>query len=315
MSSLNALLTRLEAGRPLVLGGDPTSSFMARGVAVEGAAPLGRAVREAPGAVAEHYQQEIAAGADVIAALTDETMPRSLAQIGMAFRSAALTGQAVDMALEAAEGAPRPIVVAGLLGARWIAPTIPERITEEYAMHATRLAASGCELIIARGFSPEVFRPGASLARMARMAAVVSACATRMPTWAVLESTDGERVVDGDSVEESARAAVEAGAQAVVVDVPSEATGLVALEGAGRGGAKRVGLLLAASPESRHGVADTAGSVDAWATACMRLFDAGALMIGGGAGTTSRHVAALARTVKGSGRSGSERPPLWPQAF
>jgi 5-methyltetrahydrofolate--homocysteine methyltransferase len=311
VSSLNALLTRLEAGRPLVMGGDPTSSFMARGVSVEGSAPIGRAVRECPGAVAEHYQQEIAAGADVLAALTDETMPRSLAQIGMAFRSAALTGQAVDMALEAAEGAPRPICVAGLLGARWIAPTIPERITEEYAMHATRLAASGCELILARGFSPEAFRPGASLARMARMAAIVSACATRMPTWAVLESVDGERSVDGDSIEESARAAVEAGAQAVIVDVPSEAAGLVAIESAVRGGAPRVGLLVAASPESRHGVAETAASVDAWATACQRLFDAGALMMGGGAGTTSRHVAALARTLKGSGRSGSERPPLW----
>lgn len=313
MSSLDALLTRLEAGRPLVLGGDPVSSFAARGVQVDGAAPLGKAVREHPSAVSEHYRQEIASGCDVIVALTDETMPRALAQIGMAFRSAALTGTAVELALEVAEGAHRPVAVAGLLGARWIAPALPERITEEYAMHATRLSTSGCELIIARGFSPEVFRHGTQLARMARLSAIVSACATQLPAWALLESSDGESLVDGDSLEEGARTALEAGVHAVLVDVQSEGAAQSALEILTRVGVTRVGVLLAASAESRHGVPDAAGSIDAWACACKRLVDAGVRIVGGGAGTTSKHVAALARML-GPERPGSERSPMWPQA-
>jgi S-methylmethionine-dependent homocysteine/selenocysteine methylase len=338
VSSLNALLTRLDAGRPLVFGGDPTASFLARGAQLEGAAPLGRALREAPNEVAEHYQQEIAAGVDVIAALTAETMPRALGQIGMAFRSAALTGAAIDMALEAAEAAPRPVAVAGLLGARWIAPVHPERITEEYAMHATRLSTSGCELIVARGFSPEAFRAGAHLSRLARMAAITSACTTHLPTWALLETMDGERLVDGDTVEEGVRAALEACAQALLLEAPTEAAAQSALENAKRAGASRVGILLAASPHSQHGVPEPhdihdlrglAGglgaepgmpgkhpsSAEAWVASCKRLVDAGACVIGGGAGTTSWHVAALARALKGPGRSGSERPPLWPQAL
>jgi 5-methyltetrahydrofolate--homocysteine methyltransferase len=314
VSSLNALLTRLDAGRPLVLGGDPGSSFVARGVEIEGAAPLGRAVREHPGEVTEHYQQEIASGADVIIALTDETMPRALAMIGMAFRSAALTGSAVDLALEAAVCAHRPVAVAGLLGARWIAPALPERITEEYSMHAARLSTSGCELIVARGFSPEAFRHGTQLARLSRTTAIASSCATHLPTWALLESSDGERIADGDSLEEGARGAVDAGAHAVIVEVPSEGVGKVVVDVLSRLSVARVGILLAASPESQHGVPDLSTSIEAWAAACKRLVDAGARLVGGGAGTTAKHVAALSRALKGSDRSGSDRPPLQSQA-
>lgn len=314
VSSLQVLLARLDAGQPLVLGGDPTSSFVARGASVEGAAPLGRAVREHPGAVTDHYEQEIAAGADVLVALTDETMPRALAMIGMAFRSAALTGTAVDLAMEVAAGAHRPVAIAGLLGARWIAPALPERITEEYSMHATRLATSGCELIIARGFSPEAFRHGTELARMARVVAISSGCATELPTWALFESADGEQLVDGESLDAAASAALSAGAHAVLVDVPGEAAGRVALETMARAGVSRRGLLVAASLDSHHGVPDVTSSIDVWASACKRLVESGALMIGGGAGTTTKHIAMLSRALKGSDRSGADRPPLWPGA-
>lgn len=314
MSSLNALLARLDAGRPLVLGGDPVSSFAARGVEVSGAAPLGRAVREHPGAVTEHYQQEVSAGADVLVALTDETMPRALAMIGMAFRSAALTGAAIDLAIEVAGSAHRPVAVAGLLGARWIAPALPERITEEYSMHATRLSTSGCELIVARGFSPEAFRHGTQLAKMARVSAITSGCATDLPTWALLESVDGKHILDGDTLDAAARAAIDAGVHAVLVDVPSEAAGKLAIETMTHAGVARMGVLVAASPDSQHGHPDATSSIEAWAAACKRLVDAGAMLIGGGAGTTTKHVAVLSRALKGSGRSGSDRPPLWPQA-
>jgi S-methylmethionine-dependent homocysteine/selenocysteine methylase len=314
VTSLDALLARLEAGRPLILGSDPASAFVARGVELEGAAPLGRAVRESPTAVSEHYREELTAGADVLVALTDETMPRALAMIGMAFRSAALTGTAVDLALEAAEASRRGVVVAGLLGARWIAPALPERITEEYGMHATRLSTSGCELIVARGFSPEAFRHGTQLARLARMSAISSGCATKLPTWALFESADGERVADGDPLEDAARSATNAGVHSVLVEVPSEVAGKVAIDTMVRAGVSRAGVLLAASPESQHGVPDTTTPLEVWVAACKRLVDGGARLVGGGAGTTSKHVAMLSRALKGSDRSGSDRPPLWPQA-
>lgn len=281
---------------------------------MEGAAPLGRAVREHPGAVTDHYEQEIAAGADVLVTLTDETMPRALAMIGMAFRSAALTGTAVDLAMEVATNARRPVAIAGLLGSRWIAPALPERIAEEYAMHATRLSTSGCEVIVARGFSPEAFRHGTDLARMARLAAISSGCATQLPTWALLESVDGKVVVDGDSLQDAARSALDAGVHAIIVDVPSEAAGQLAVETMTHAGVSRMGVLVAASLDSQHGVPDVTSAIDLWAAACKRLVDVGAMLVGGGAGTTTKHVAVLSRLLKGSDRSGSDRPPLWPEA-
>jgi len=57
-------------------------------------AALGLLVREAPDAVAEHYEREIAAGADVVAAFTAQTSTRALNRIGMGYRAAALTGAA-----------------------------------------------------------------------------------------------------------------------------------------------------------------------------------------------------------------------------
>lgn len=290
----NALAARLDAGLPLIIGGDAAAGLIARGANLAGVAPLGRLVREHPQVVTEYYGHEIAAGVDVLLALTDETMPRALAQIGMAFRSAALTGTAIELAVDAVSRAKRPVAVAGLLGSRWIAPVLPERMTEEYAMHATRLSTSGCAIILARGVSPEVFQHGPELAHVSRMSAIVSACATQLPTWAILESTDGERLVDGASTEDATRGAVEAGVHAVLFDVPTEVAGRVAIQAALRAGV-RAGVLLAARANARHGVPAMDLSVDPWVAACQRLVDDGASIIGGGAGTTLVHLSGLSR--------------------
>ncbi len=290
----NALVARLDAGLPLVIGSDAASGLAARGANVEGVAPLGRLLREHPLMVTDHYGHEIAAGVDVLLAHTDETMPRALAQIGMAFRSAALTGTAIELAVDAVAGAKRRVAVGGLLGSRWIAPVHADRITEEYAMHATRLSTSGCEIILARGVSPDVFHHGEQLARTSRLSAIASACATKLPTWAVLETADGERIVDGDSVEDAVRGAVDAGVHAVLLDVPTEVAGQTALSIASRLGA-RLGILLAASQHARYGVPVTGAPIDGWVAACKRLVDGGASIIGGGAGTTLMHLSALAQ--------------------
>lgn len=310
MTGSSEIQTRLETGRPLLLGSDPMASIRARGRALDGDAPLGRLVREAPDLVAEHYHREIAAGADVIFALTSETMPRALATIGMAFRAAALTGTAVDLALEAAGAAPRPVAVAGVLGARWIAPSQPDRVAEEYALHAARLAADECHVLVARGYISSAARrdaratippPVSGLGRLTRSAAIVSGVATQLPTWALLEVEPSLAILDGESLDVAAHGAIEAGACAVLLDVPSVETGRAALARLAALGVP-LGVLLADEAP------DTADD-EPWTSAARALLDAGARAVGGGRRVTARRIAALARAL---GRN--ERSSLWPRA-
>lgn len=266
------------------------SSLRARGVRLEGAAALGRIVREEPAIVAKHYADDIVAGVDVLLALTSDTMPRALAHIGMAFRAAALTRTAVELALESAERSSSPVAVAGVLGNRWVEPMLPERIAEECAMHAARLAASGCQIIIARGFT----RAGASpthLARLARVTAIVSASTTHLPTWALAELDGPERTTDGESLGDYVSASVDSGAQVLLLEVSAPEVGLRAIERASAGaGSAKIGVLLAANE---------AASVEDWARGAKALADAGARVVGGGMGTTAGHVAALAHALHG----------------
>lgn len=298
MTAQHPLLSRLETGRPLLVSADAEASLRARDVPLRGPAALGLLIREHPGMVAEHYHHEIVCGVDVLCALTEDTLPRVLAQIGMPFRAAALTGCAVDLALDAADDAPRPVIVAGVLGNPRVSPPAADRIAEELAMHATRLAAAGCELIIARGFGHSV-EPG--LARLARRAAVVSASATELPTWAVIEMVEGGFTDDGESLEDAGRAALDGGAQVVLLEVAHASMGLPLLD---RLRSAVPGLLIGVSLAAQPGE-----SPEAWASAAKQLLDAGSSVLGGGPGTTGRHLAALSRSLRGG-----ERPSLWPSA-
>jgi methionine synthase I (cobalamin-dependent) len=305
VSAQHPILSRLATGRPLLASADAEASLRARGVTLKWPAAIGRLIREHPGVIAEHYHQEVASGVDVLCALTADTLPRVLLQIGMPFRAAALTGCAVDLALDAAEAAPRPVIVAGLLGTHSVAPTAADRMAEEFAIHATRLAAAGCELILARGFASTPSK--SSLAKVALRAAIISASATQIPTWALLDVDDNGFTPDGESAENVAFAAVEAGAQLLLFEVPSAEGGLVLLE-----------RLRVAVPSAMVGLVPSAATrtsgatieqPDVWAASAKRLLDAGARVIGGGIGTTSRHLATLAGLVRGS-----ERQSLWPRA-
>lgn len=305
MSVSHPILSRLETGRPLLVSADPAASLRARGVALHGPVPIGRLVRENPDAVREHYHQDITAGVDVLACLTGDTIPRALHEIGMTFRAAALTGCAVDLALDAAELTPRPIIVAGMLGTTEAATIAEDRIGEELGTHAARLAASGCELILARGFgfsNPRRVVGGAPvdvhLARVARRAAIVSAAMTQLPTWAIVSLDYSGFTVDGEPADECARRAHDEGAQVVVFEVPSFEVGLGWID-----------RLLAAGV--RIGFAPGAASLDPepWAAEAKQLLDAGVRVLGGGPGTTYRHMGALSSLLRGN-----ERQSFWPRA-
>lgn len=278
MTASETILARIRSGQAVILSADATSSLRGRGVVLEGAAPLGRLVRERPAEVLRHYEREVAAGVEVLCALTAETMPRALAQSGMAFRSAALTGSAVEMALEATDLAGRPVAVAGLLGGR--TPLASDRIAEECAMHAARLAAAGCEIILACSVGPFASKLG-------RISAIISASTLRLPTWALVEVRDG-RTSDGEDLAECAKGAVDSGAQVLLFDVETEREAADAMDRtSGALGEAKPGILLA----------DPSGDPDAWAEAAKRLAAGGAHILGGGTGTTTEHLTALSQIL------------------
>jgi len=250
-----ALAPRLASGRPLILGADIGASLRGRGVTLAGPGALGKLLRERPDEVKRYYQAEIEAGADVLPALTSETTPRVLAQVGMAFRSAALTSAMVDRALDAAERADRPVVVAGVLGGESVAPLDVTTLIDEHGSHAARLAAAGAGLILARGIA----------SRTELMAAVVAAANTGLPTWAVVEISDDGSVLGDDDAAQIAALLEAAGASAVIFEAPSASLG---------------GALPPRSPEWLHHWDDA--------------LPPEARILGGGHGCTEAHTQALA---------------------
>jgi methionine synthase I (cobalamin-dependent) len=278
---------RLLAGRPLVVAVDSNASLRARGVALDVPGALGQLLRERPGEVREHYRVEVACRADVLAALTGDTMPRALAEVGMEHRAAQLTARAVELALDAAEESAKPVAVAGMLGSDMVSPIAATRLHEELSEHSARLAAAGCELLIARGQG----------SRLNLMAAVIAATRTELPTWAVVERT-GEPTSGSDR--ELFRALRSAGASAVLFEVSSVQLGVRELshtKDALEEAELAVGILLAASEAALPGFPDEGGSPEQWADHALDLDLAGARVIGGGAGTTEGHLRALARAL------------------
>ncbi|WP_437670999.1 homocysteine S-methyltransferase family protein [Sorangium sp. So ce131] len=313
MNALEASTSRPPVGRPLIISGDPLASLRCRGAAVSSNTALGRLLRESPRAVAELHEQEIALGIDVVRACTSATTTRALAPIGMAFRAAALTGTAVELATEAAGAAARRVAVAGILGHTACAPMV-DRIAEDYAIHAARLAAAGCEILVACGFEPaQAASVSPAVARLARRAAVVNASATQLATWALVEIDGAGRTPDGEGFEEVARAALDSGADALLFEVASAELGLSVLRRLeGIAHEVQVGLLLSAEPsqgDAADGLAP-AEVCDAWAASAMRLIEAGARMLGGGAGTTLAHLGALAKLLRTTQRASLLRRAL-----
>src|SRR5687768_10418894 len=114
--SFERIRHRLKRGRPLVLDADTGASFRARGVALDTPGALGQLLRERPLEVLDHYRAEVRSRVDVLSALTGDTTPRTLSEVGMQHRSALVTGLAVELAFEAASESDKPVAVAGVLG-------------------------------------------------------------------------------------------------------------------------------------------------------------------------------------------------------
>jgi 5-methyltetrahydrofolate--homocysteine methyltransferase len=196
----------------------------------------------------------------------------------------------VELAIEATELMARPIAVAGVLGSDMVSPVAADRLHEELAEHAARLAAAGCHLLVARGQG----------SRLGLMAAVVAAARTELPTWAVIEcGPTGDSTVEGDPHELIA-ALADAGADVLLFEVPHIEIGLRQLERfkhALEAHTMFPGVLLAASENAVRGFDDPLSEPEHWVERALDLSLGGARVIGGGAGTTEAHTHALARAL------------------
>jgi len=285
--SFELIRKRLVEGRPLVLDSDTGASFRARGVLLDSPGALGQLMRERPSEVAAHYLAEIDSRVDVLCALTADTTPRALSEVGMEHRAAQLTGRAVELALEATEDCGRPVAVAGVLGSDMVSPMAADRLHEELTEHAARLGAAGCELLLARGQG----------SRLGLMAAVVAASRTELPTWAVVECGPAGDSATGRDPHELVEALAEAGASTLLFEVPHIEVGLRELErfrNALETHGIFPGVLLAASESAVRGFDDPLSDPEHWVERALDLSLGGARVIGGGAGTTEAHTRALA---------------------
>lgn len=277
---------------------DTGAAFRARGVTLGLPGALGLLLRERPDDVLEHYRAEVQSRVDVLSALTADTTPRALAEVGMQHRAAMLTSRAVELAFEAAYESSKPVAVAGVLGSESVGPMAAERLHEELLEHAHRLAVSGCELLIARGQG----------SHLELMAAVVAAASTDLPTWAVIECLPSGELVTGGAAAPLIESLEAAGASAILFEVSSVDHGIAHLDRSrrnelpgtipGLAEAEAVpGVLLAAGPESVRGFPVDGADLQLWSERALELDARGARIIGGGAGTTEAHTASLARAL------------------
>ena len=288
--SFESVRHRLQQGRPLVVDSDTGAAFRARGVTLGLPGALGLLLRERPDDVTDHYRAEVRSRVDVLSALTADTTPRTLAEVGMEHRSAMLTGRAVELAFEAAYESPKPVAVAGVLGSEAVGPMAVDRQHQELLEHAHRLAVSGCELLIARGQG----------SRVGLMEAVVAAAGTDLPTWAVIECLPSGELLTGGAVGPLIASLEEAGATAILFEVSSVDHGIKYLDQVRSllDVSRAVpGVLLAAGPESVRGFVEEESDAEQWARRALELDAHGARIIGGGAGTTEAHTASLARAL------------------
>lgn len=275
--SYDKIRHRLRQGRPIVVDSDVAASLGARGCEMSEPGALGAVLFRDPDRVREHHLAELACRVDVISALTSDTTPRALSESGMEHRSARLTGKALELVCHVAENSARPVAVAGVLGSDQVSATLQGRFVEEAREHAARIAHAGAEIMIVRGTG----------SRHDLVFSVAEAARHEIPIWAVVD-----RYTEGDFAE-LVRSLESAGAEAVLFEVSSVDEGLEKLRQMAALGVLIVpGALLSAAPDALRGFPSPLLST--WVDRVVELTDAGARIVGGGAGTTEAHTRALA---------------------
>lgn len=261
-----------------MLDADVGASLRARGFSVDAPGALGAILYKDPEAVMAHHQAELDSRVDILCALTADTTPRALAEAGMEHRAARLTGVALDLVHEVVQSWTRPVGVAGVLGSEQVTATYRGRFEEEVSEHAARIATSGAELLITRGLGSRI-----------DLVFAVAAAASHGSVWAVVD----RHLIADRELHELAESLAAAGAEAVLLEVDSVDEGLRKLELLQDLTDSIVpGTLLAAAPDAVRGFPSPLSSP--WVDRAVELTNAGARVVGGGAGTTEDHTRALA---------------------
>ena len=270
---------RLYQGRPLVVDADVAASLRARGFEMDAPGALGAILHRHPEAISEHHRAELNSRVDILSALTADTTPRALSEAGMEHRSARLTGDALDLVSEAVAGWQKPIGIAGVLGSELVSATERGRFEDETQEHAARIAVGGAELMIVRGMGSRL-----------DLIFAIAACASQdIPCWAVVD----QFLLGDTGMMDFIESLSDAGAEAVLFEVDTVDEGVERLRAVkGYSGDIVPGALLSAGAGSLRGFPSPL--LSSWVARAVELTDAGARIIGGGAGTTEDHTRALA---------------------
>lgn len=286
--------SRLGMGPPILLDGALGTELERRGV--PSGLPLWstQALLEAPDTVAAIHRDYASAGAEVLTAGTFRTQRRTLARAGHAGlegQAAALTRQAVLLARQAAEAAPRSCWVAGS------APPLedcyrPDLVPDddvaaaEHAEHIAHLVEAGVDVIAVETMN---------CAREARVAARAAA-ETGVPFWVSFVCGADGCLLSGESLQTAIEGVRDSGPTAVGVNcVPASdlRASLTALRSCGLDFLVYANLGAPAADGShaeKPGPTEFAAEVSRWALA-------GAAIVGGCCGTQPDHIRAAADTL------------------
>jgi len=279
-------LERLSAGPPLILDSAMGSELERRGLELDLPLWSARALVEAPELVAAIHRENVAAGADILTANTFRTTRVALDESGNADRAGELARLAVRLAREAALAAPRPVLVAGSVAPLFdcyrpdLVPEDASGLVAEHALLVEDLALEGVDFLLLETFGTR--REALAAARAARESPV--------PFVVSFVTDGGGRLLSGESLEEAAEAAREAGAVAVCVNcVSSRRIGadLARLEAVSAGRPFGAYANILSEEDSPERYARDAGE---WLTL-------GARIVGGCCGTGPIHVEAVRSLV------------------
>ena len=270
-----------------VLDGPLGTELAARGVPTPLPGWSAHALDEAPGAVSAIHAAYAAAGARVHTTNTFRTRARTFPE-----RWAALAGEAVRLCREAIPAAHR---VAGSLAPLedcYRPDLAPDEPRAEHRQLARHLAERGCDLLLCETFPSA--REG--------LVAVEEAVATGLPTWVAFTAGPDADLLTPLELGDAARAAVQRGAEAVLVNCVPVSRTLSYVEALAGLGVPFGAYANAGRPDERFGWRSPEASDDARADEARRYADvaeswvaAGATLIGSCCGTGPAHTAELAR--------------------
>jgi S-methylmethionine-dependent homocysteine/selenocysteine methylase len=277
-------VTNAATASPVVLDGPMGTELARRGIALP-LEPLrawsAAALETAPQVIAAIHREYVRAGATVHTANTFRCRPRAfgerweeLARLAVRIARASIpAGQRVAGSIGPLEDCYRPD----------LSPGVASRAG--HAAMASALAAAGVDILLCETFAHPI----------EACAAVEAAAETGVETWVALTAGPDGSLMTPAAMRVAARACVDAGARAILVNCVAAGRTLVYVrELAGLGVA--FGAYANAGAEADGigwGAADDPRAAAAYASLATSWIDAGATLVGGCCGTGPAHIRAL----------------------